>query len=77
MSDEFKVDILNSVKGLVKQLPKKYKVIMVFLFNCMKNEGNTDFKMQCIEIVEDIIRQFPNEDVREQGNQQNDSNNKK
>lgn len=45
MSDEFKVDILTSVKGLVKQLPKKYKVIMVFLFNCMKNEGNTDFKM--------------------------------
>ncbi|KAL4445701.1 hypothetical protein ABPG74_006252 [Tetrahymena malaccensis] len=67
MSDEFKIDILNSVKGLVKQIPKKYRIILIFLFNCMKNEGNADFKAQCIDIVEDIIRQFPTEDVRESG----------
>lgn len=48
-------------------MPKKYKHIMVFLFNCMKNEDNVDLKGQCIDIVEEIIRIIATDEVLEQG----------
>ncbi len=40
MSDEFKIDILRSVRNLVKNIPKRAKAVLSFLFNCLKNDGN-------------------------------------
>lgn len=55
MSDEFKIDILKSIKSLVKAYPKRAKTVLSFLFNCLKSEGTYEFKKAAIDIVEMII----------------------
>ena len=50
--DEFKVDIIRSAKLLVKRAPKKYKLLVTFLSNCLKsNDGNFEFKRETIEAL--------------------------
>ena len=44
MSDEFKIDILRSVKNLVRSAPKRSKTVLYFLGNILKSEGNYELK---------------------------------
>ncbi len=55
MSDEFKTDILRSVKSLVRMVPKRSKTVLHFLSNCLKSEGNYDFKKYAIDIIEMML----------------------
>lgn len=59
MSDEFKIDILRSVKNLVKNAPKRNKTVLQFLSNCLKSEGNYDFKKYAVDVIEMIITEIP------------------
>lgn len=59
VSDEFKIDIVQSTKGLIKRSPKKYKSILIFLQNCMRGESKVQFKKNCVEKIEYIINEVP------------------
>jgi len=59
MSDEFKIDILRSIKSLVRSVPKRYKTVLQFLGQCLKSEGNYEFKKYCVDIIELIINEIP------------------
>lgn len=59
MSDEFKIDVLRSVKALVKNSPTKWKPIITFLQQTFKCEASQDFKKYAIEIFEFIIHEIP------------------
>lgn len=59
MSDEFKIDVLRSVKALIKNSPKKWRPIINFLQLTLKQEASVDFKKFAIEIVEGIINDIP------------------
>jgi coatomer protein complex subunit gamma len=58
MSDEFKIDILRSIKHIIKTIPKRNKIILSFLSNCLKTEGNYEFKKYAIEIVEMVVNEI-------------------
>jgi len=59
--NEFKIDIIRSVKLLIKRAPGKYKLLVNFLSNCLKsNDGNFDFKRETIEALELIMQEVPN-----------------
>jgi coatomer protein complex subunit gamma len=58
-SDEFKVDIVYSVRGLTRKHPKKFKTLINFLCTCLKSEGNFDFKNSIVESIELIIIDVP------------------
>ncbi len=60
MSDEFKIDILRSIKSLIKTIPKRSKNFLNFLANCLKSsDGNKDFKKYTIDIIENMINEIP------------------
>ena len=56
MSDEFKIDILRSIKNLVKQIPKRSKTVLSFLGNCLKSDGTYEFKKNAVDIIDIMIR---------------------
>lgn len=58
-SDEFKIDIVSSVKALAKKHPKKYKIIINFLASCLKNEGQYEFKSAVVSCLESVIQEIP------------------
>jgi len=64
-SEEFKVDILSSVKSLVKKHPRKYRALVNFLSHCLKNEGQYEFKSAAVTCLENVIQEIP--DAREIG----------
>jgi coatomer protein complex subunit gamma len=58
--DEFKVDIIRSVKLLIKRAPSKFKLLVNFLANCLKsNDGNFEFKRETIEALQLIMEEVP------------------
>ncbi|CAD8045387.1 unnamed protein product [Paramecium sonneborni] len=59
MSDEFKIDVLRSVKALAKNSPNKWKPIIHFLQQTFKCEASQEFKKYSIEIFEFIIHEIP------------------
>jgi coatomer subunit gamma len=54
ISDEFKIDILRSIRSLILRASKKYKIILNFLSNCLKVEGGLDFKRNVVESIEKV-----------------------
>ena len=59
ISDEFKIDIIYSIKGLLARAPKKYKSILNFLANCLKTESKFQFKKHCLERIEYVMNEVP------------------
>ncbi|KRX03144.1 Coatomer/clathrin adaptor appendage, Ig-like subdomain [Pseudocohnilembus persalinus] len=59
MSDDFKIDILRSIKSLIKSVPKRSKTVLQFLSNCLKAEGTYEFKKQAVDIIEIIVADIP------------------
>ena len=57
MSDEFKIDILRSVRALVTS--KKWKPILTFLSSTLKCDASQDFKRYAVDIIESIIQDIP------------------
>lgn len=55
MSDEFKIDILRSIKSLVKNIPKRSKSVLSFLASCLKSDGTYEFKKYAIDIIELMV----------------------
>lgn len=57
ISDEFKIDIIYSIKGLLARAPKKFKSILNFLANCLKSESKIQFKKHCLERIEYVMNE--------------------
>lgn len=62
MSDEFKIDVLRSVKALALN-SGKWKPIVAFLQQTFKCDASQDFKRYAVEIIETLIKELP--DARE------------
>lgn len=58
-SDEFKIDIVSSIKALARKHPSKYKNIVNFLAYCLRNEGQFEFKSACVSCLEAVIKEIP------------------
>jgi len=58
-SEEFKIDIVSSVKALAKKHPKKYRSIVNFFSHCLKNEGQYEFKSACVSCLEYVLKEIP------------------
>lgn len=58
-SDEFKIDILSSVKPLSKKFPSKYNEILHFLSSCLKNRGQQEFKSAVVSCIEELMAKIP------------------
>lgn len=65
MSDEFKIDVLRSVRALVRQNIKKWKAILNFLSQTLKCEASQEFKRYSVDVIENIISDIP--DAKETG----------
>eukprot|EP01017_Pseudomicrothorax_dubius_P028770 TRINITY_DN3444_c0_g1_i1.p1 TRINITY_DN3444_c0_g1~~TRINITY_DN3444_c0_g1_i1.p1 ORF type:complete len:808 (-),score=249.76 TRINITY_DN3444_c0_g1_i1:153-2516(-) len=59
ISDEFKIDIIKSVQNFVRKLPKKFRVLLNFLSNCLKGEGSYEVKRSCVDAVDFMINEIP------------------
>lgn len=40
-------------------MPSRFKAILSFLSNCLKSEGNYDFKKYAVELLELMIQEIP------------------
>ena len=59
MSDEFKIDVLRSVRALVRQNPKKWKAIVNFLSLTLKCDASQEFKKYSVDVIENIVSEIP------------------
>ena len=65
MSDDYKIDILNSIKNVIKQYPAKYKLINEFLVKFIEVEKKEEFIKTIIEVMEYEIRTIGGEAKKE------------
>ena len=52
MSDDYKIDVLNSIKNVIKQYPGKYKLVNEFLLKLIYSEKKYQFIKTAIEVME-------------------------
>jgi len=52
MSDDYKIDLLGSIKNVVKQFPAKYSLVNKFLLRFMHQEKKYDFTKTAVEVME-------------------------
>lgn len=60
ISDEFKVDIINSIKTLCARMPSKYKTLLSFVSGCLKEDGGFPLKSAVVDCILDIMHEIPN-----------------
>lgn len=59
ISDEFKIDIIHSIKFLCSRMPGKFKPLLNFVTNCLKEEGGFQLKHTIVSCITDIMRDIP------------------
>jgi hypothetical protein len=55
MTEEFKIDILKSIKNILKNIPKQFRIVLNFLQNSLKGEGSLEFKKKAVQMIEYMI----------------------
>lgn len=65
MSDDYKIDVLNSVKNVIKQYPAKYRLVNSFLARFIEAEKKEEFVRTVIEVMEYEIRTIGGEAKKE------------
>lgn len=61
MSDDYKIDVMGSIKNVIKQFPAKYKLINEFLVKFMQQEKKYEFSKAAVDVMEYEIRQIGGE----------------
>jgi coatomer protein complex subunit gamma len=59
ISDEFKVIVIDAIRTLSLKFPLKYKSMLTFLNDVLREEGGFNFKNSIVEAIFDIIRFIP------------------
>lgn len=58
-SDELKVTVVTAIHELALRVPSKFKVILSFLANALREEGGFDFKRSVLDAVMSIMEMVP------------------
>lgn len=59
ISDEFKVIVIDAIRTLSLKFPTKYKSMLTFLNDILREEGGFTFKNSIVEAIFDIIKFIP------------------
>jgi len=59
ITDEFKVVVVKAIHELCMRYPAKYRVLLIFLSNSLREEGGFDFKKSVLDVMLDIVVKIP------------------
>lgn len=59
ISDEFKIIVIEAIRTLSLKFPSKYKIMLKFLNDVLRDEGGFNFKNSIVESIFDIIKFIP------------------
>eukprot|EP00020_Sapocribrum_chincoteaguense_P002773 CAMPEP_0170750244 /NCGR_PEP_ID=MMETSP0437-20130122/10824_1 /TAXON_ID=0 /ORGANISM="Sexangularia sp." /LENGTH=919 /DNA_ID=CAMNT_0011089219 /DNA_START=57 /DNA_END=2816 /DNA_ORIENTATION=+ len=59
ITDEFKVVVVDAIRGLALKFPEKHRVLMGFLATALRDEGGFPFKRSIVEAILEITRAIP------------------
>ena len=57
--DEFKIVVVEAIRTLCLKFPQKYRALMNFLSNVLREDGGFDFKKAIVDSVLILIREIP------------------
>ncbi|CAA7051496.1 unnamed protein product [Microthlaspi erraticum] len=65
IADEFKIVVVEAIRSLCLKFPLKYRSLMNFLSNILREEGGFEYKRAIVDSIVTIIRDIP--DAKENG----------
>ncbi|KAF7049844.1 hypothetical protein CFC21_058308 [Triticum aestivum] len=65
ISDEFKIVVIEAIRSLCLKFPLKYRSMMIFLSNSLREEGGFEYKKAIVDSIVTLIGAIP--DVKEIG----------
>ncbi|KAH1244116.1 Coatomer subunit gamma-2 [Glycine max] len=65
IADEFKIVVVEAIRSLCLKFPLKYRSLMNFLSNILREEGGFDYKKAIVDSIVILIRDIP--DAKEAG----------
>ncbi|KAF3544741.1 hypothetical protein DY000_02009970 [Brassica cretica] len=65
IADEFKIVVVDAIRSLCVKFPLKYRSLMTFLSNILREEGGFEYKRAIVDSIVTIIRDIP--DAKEGG----------
>ncbi|KAG4988400.1 hypothetical protein JHK84_030964 [Glycine max] len=65
IADEFKIVVVEAIRSLCLKFPLKYRSLMNFLSNILREEGGFDYKKAVVDSIVILIRDIP--DAKESG----------
>ncbi|CAL5329106.1 unnamed protein product [Camellia sinensis] len=65
IADEFKIVVVEAIRSLCLKFPLKYRSLMNFLSNILREEGGFDYKKAIVDSIVILIRDIP--DAKENG----------
>ncbi|KAI3870662.1 hypothetical protein MKX03_000622 [Papaver bracteatum] len=65
IADEFKIVVVEAIRSLCLKFPLKYRALMNFLSNILREEGGFDYKKAIVDSIVILIRDIP--DAKESG----------
>ena len=57
--DEFKIVVVEAIRTLCLKFPQKYRALMNFLSNVLREDGGFEFKKAIVDSVLILIREIP------------------
>lgn len=65
IADDFKIVVVEAVRSLCLKFPQKYRALMTFLSNVLREEGGFDYKKAIVSSILALIQEIP--DAKEMG----------
>eukprot|EP00270_Netrium_digitus_P008453 TRINITY_DN2529_c0_g1_i1.p1 TRINITY_DN2529_c0_g1~~TRINITY_DN2529_c0_g1_i1.p1 ORF type:complete len:699 (+),score=240.03 TRINITY_DN2529_c0_g1_i1:235-2097(+) len=65
IADEFKIVVVEAIRSLCLKFPQKYRTLMNFLSNILREEGGFDYKKAIVDSILILIHEIP--DAKESG----------
>lgn len=59
IQDEFKIVVVDAIKSMCIKFPSKYRALMNFLSNILREEGGFEYKRAIVEAILMLIREIP------------------
>eukprot|EP00249_Psilotum_nudum_P023803 c28985_g1_i1 orf=144-2834(+) len=65
IADEFKIVVVEAIRSLCLKFPQKYRTLMNFLSNILREEGGFEYKKAIVDSILILIKEIP--DAKESG----------
>ncbi|CAF4133673.1 unnamed protein product, partial [Rotaria sp. Silwood1] len=59
ISDQFKTVVVDAIKSLCQTFPRKHTVLMTFLSNMLREEGDYEYKKAIVNTIISIVEENP------------------